>query len=219
VDKINIEAHGRGCFSINPLQKLVDGKVGVVAWIPQQLCTKVTADKAPLAIRRIIHILFKNAAHVVGNHVADVRATHKKVRERHEIIGKGGIVIPDPEAVRCFRPCFYVITKSAVFLGGTCFKGMGKIAFDAAQANNDIGFRAHGLAGFARVLIGQCVHQFVGKCRCRSARYMIDKIQHRRHLAAFRFGEGRTGLAFAKIIPVVLRYRKHRGFWMRRHAP
>jgi hypothetical protein len=120
------------------------------------------------------------------------------VGEGCQKIGELGGIIPDPDFIREFFPSLEVIGKFYT----TLLNGLAPIAFNGTKRYQHIACRP-GLAGFARILIGQSGNHLVWKLLCHS----IYKTNHGSTGRSLLLIDGRTMLTLAILGIVVLTHR------------
>ena len=132
---------------------------------------------------------------------SDVRAENEPVGVRLEVMSEIGRVIPDVKPIADFSPATDVVAELCVRRGRERFP---EIAFDRAEADDDIWPGPDCFGWFARVLVSERVNGNIRELGLDLLRDIVHEIEHRASLTAFGVVDGFAFVALTRAVPVVL---------------
>ena len=187
--------------------ELVDERFRVERRVPKEFRDHPSAELNEVARFRLIVALFEEPDDVVIDVKIDVRVENAVVRERKEVKGEVGNVVPNEELVGDFAPAFDVFAERLILFRR---KGLRERTLDRAKPNNDVVARTSDLRRLAGVLVGERFDVNVRELFLDRFRDLVDAVKERTGGRAVFFVDFAALFALAVAAPVVLTDREER---------
>ena len=190
-----------GGFAVIAFEEFFDERAVVLLGIPHELGEDPGAEFGKFGAVTGVSAFGEKAFHIMALENADVGAEDKPVWMRMDVVAEIGAVIPDVEAGTDFGPAVEVGHEGGI---GRMIERFTEVAFDRAEADDDIGERMKGFGRLTRELVGEGVYGDLGEFWSDFFGDIVDEGKHGSGVAAFGIVERFAIGTFTPASPVVL---------------